>query len=205
MRMGAAGASAADVVAAASERDLANIIFLLGEERHSRAVARAIVKARGASADHDDRRARRHRRRGGARAARRHPSGHAHVSGAAHLRQRRAGRTRARACRRRAHSQIRRPAGGRVVPLARGPHRQDVSAPPRLDARRLAPCAGNQARRAELSPADQAAGDRRRRGSRAQSARPFGQAARRRAHRRAGACRRCVRFAAAPAGAWPTC
>ena len=51
MRMGAqglggSGASAADVVAKASERDLANIIFLLGEERHSRAVARAIVKAR---------------------------------------------------------------------------------------------------------------------------------------------------------------
>ena len=34
------------MVAAASERDLANIIFLLGEERHSRAVARAIVAAR---------------------------------------------------------------------------------------------------------------------------------------------------------------
>ena len=47
MRMGSEGASAADVVAKASERDLANIIFLLGEERHSRAVARAIVKARG--------------------------------------------------------------------------------------------------------------------------------------------------------------
>ena len=47
MRMGGEGASAADVVAKANERDLANIIFLLGEERHSRAVARAIVKARG--------------------------------------------------------------------------------------------------------------------------------------------------------------
>jgi 16S rRNA (cytosine1402-N4)-methyltransferase len=46
MRMGASGPSAADVVATASERDLAAIIFLLGEERHSRAVARAIVKAR---------------------------------------------------------------------------------------------------------------------------------------------------------------
>jgi 16S rRNA (cytosine1402-N4)-methyltransferase len=46
MRMGGAGPSAADVVAAAGERDLANIIFLLGEERHSRSVARAIVKAR---------------------------------------------------------------------------------------------------------------------------------------------------------------
>ncbi len=46
MRMGGDGPSAADVVAKASERDLANIIFLLGEERHSRSVARAIVKAR---------------------------------------------------------------------------------------------------------------------------------------------------------------
>lgn len=46
MRMGKSGPSAADVVAAASERDLANIIFLLGEERHSRAVARAIVAER---------------------------------------------------------------------------------------------------------------------------------------------------------------
>ena len=46
MRMEAGGPSAADVVAAASERTLADIIFALGEERHSRAVARAIVKAR---------------------------------------------------------------------------------------------------------------------------------------------------------------
>lgn len=49
MRMSATGASAADVVNEASERDLANIIFILGEERHSRSVARAIVKARSAA------------------------------------------------------------------------------------------------------------------------------------------------------------
>jgi 16S rRNA (cytosine1402-N4)-methyltransferase len=46
MRMGGQGPSAANVVNAASEHDLANIIFMLGEERHSRSVARAIVKAR---------------------------------------------------------------------------------------------------------------------------------------------------------------
>jgi 16S rRNA (cytosine1402-N4)-methyltransferase len=46
MRMGRDGASAADVVNTASERDLAGIIFTLGEERHSRAIARAIVNAR---------------------------------------------------------------------------------------------------------------------------------------------------------------
>ena len=40
------GPSAADVIAKISERDLANVIFLLGEERHSRAVARAIVAER---------------------------------------------------------------------------------------------------------------------------------------------------------------
>jgi 16S rRNA (cytosine1402-N4)-methyltransferase len=38
MRMGADGPSAADVVARASERELADIVFHLGEERHSRAV-----------------------------------------------------------------------------------------------------------------------------------------------------------------------
>jgi 16S rRNA (cytosine1402-N4)-methyltransferase len=46
MRMGTEGPSAADVVAQASERDLADIIFQLGEERQSRGVARAVVAAR---------------------------------------------------------------------------------------------------------------------------------------------------------------
>jgi 16S rRNA (cytosine1402-N4)-methyltransferase len=46
MRMSGEGASAADIVNAASERDLANIIYILGEERFSRGIARAIVKAR---------------------------------------------------------------------------------------------------------------------------------------------------------------
>jgi 16S rRNA (cytosine1402-N4)-methyltransferase len=50
MRMGGAGPSAADVVAHASERDLAKIVATLGEERHARAVARAIVRAREATA-----------------------------------------------------------------------------------------------------------------------------------------------------------
>ena len=46
MRMGEGGPTAADVIAKASEADLANIIYIFGEERHSRAVARAIVAAR---------------------------------------------------------------------------------------------------------------------------------------------------------------
>jgi 16S rRNA (cytosine1402-N4)-methyltransferase len=49
MRMGRSGPSAADVVAGASERELAAIIATLGEEQHARAVARAIVRARGSA------------------------------------------------------------------------------------------------------------------------------------------------------------
>ncbi|HKS62628.1 MAG TPA: 16S rRNA (cytosine(1402)-N(4))-methyltransferase RsmH [Xanthobacteraceae bacterium] len=46
MRMGGDGPSAADLVNAASERDLSFIIKTLGEERFARNVARAIVQAR---------------------------------------------------------------------------------------------------------------------------------------------------------------
>jgi 16S rRNA (cytosine1402-N4)-methyltransferase len=46
MRMGGSGPSVADVIAAAPERDLAAIVATLGEERHARAVARAIVARR---------------------------------------------------------------------------------------------------------------------------------------------------------------
>lgn len=46
MRMGRAGRSAADLVNEAEEGALADIIFRYGEERRSRAVARAIVRAR---------------------------------------------------------------------------------------------------------------------------------------------------------------
>lgn len=46
MRMGDAGPSAADLVAELDETSLAHVIWSLGEERQSRAIARAIVKAR---------------------------------------------------------------------------------------------------------------------------------------------------------------
>jgi 16S rRNA (cytosine1402-N4)-methyltransferase len=46
MRMGQAGPTAADVIAKASEAELADIIYLFGEERRARAVARALVAAR---------------------------------------------------------------------------------------------------------------------------------------------------------------
>ncbi|MBV9757416.1 MAG: 16S rRNA (cytosine(1402)-N(4))-methyltransferase RsmH [Alphaproteobacteria bacterium] len=46
MRMGAAGATAADLVNALPEQELADVLFAFGEERRARRVARAIVAAR---------------------------------------------------------------------------------------------------------------------------------------------------------------
>ncbi len=46
MRMGGEGPSAADLVNTLEEAELANIIYLYGEERRSRSIARAIVAAR---------------------------------------------------------------------------------------------------------------------------------------------------------------
>ncbi|MDJ0628794.1 MAG: 16S rRNA (cytosine(1402)-N(4))-methyltransferase RsmH [Rhodobacter sp.] len=47
MRMGADGPTAAEIVNSASETELADILFHYGEERASRRIARAIVRARG--------------------------------------------------------------------------------------------------------------------------------------------------------------
>ncbi len=46
MRMGESGETAADIVNALAENDLAEVIAVLGEDRRARAIARAIVKAR---------------------------------------------------------------------------------------------------------------------------------------------------------------
>ncbi|HUN39113.1 MAG TPA: 16S rRNA (cytosine(1402)-N(4))-methyltransferase RsmH [Acetobacteraceae bacterium] len=46
MRMGTHGTTAADLVNTLPERDLADLLFLLGEERASRRIARAVVAAR---------------------------------------------------------------------------------------------------------------------------------------------------------------
>jgi 16S rRNA (cytosine1402-N4)-methyltransferase len=49
MRMGSEGPTAADILARSSEQDLARIIAVLGEERHARAVARALVRLRAST------------------------------------------------------------------------------------------------------------------------------------------------------------
>ena len=186
MRMGRDGPSAADVVARASERDLAAIIATLGEERHARAVARAIVKARASAPIDDDARARRHRRARRARTRRRDPSGHPHLSGAADFRQRRARRIGARPRRRRARTQAGGPPCRRRLSFARGSHRQDLPRRAQPRAGILAPSAADDRGAADLPRADAAAGNAGRRRDRRQSARALGEAPRRRAHR----CRR---------------
>ncbi|NSX54731.1 16S rRNA (cytosine(1402)-N(4))-methyltransferase RsmH [Parasulfitobacter algicola] len=50
MRMGTTGPTAADIVNTADETEIANILYLFGEERASRRIARAIVKARSQAA-----------------------------------------------------------------------------------------------------------------------------------------------------------
>jgi len=49
MRMAQDGPSAADLIATLSEAEIANVLFLYGEERASRRIAKAIVKARAAA------------------------------------------------------------------------------------------------------------------------------------------------------------
>jgi len=49
MRMGSEGPTAADILAHGTEEDLARIIAVLGEERHARAVARALVRLRAST------------------------------------------------------------------------------------------------------------------------------------------------------------
>jgi 16S rRNA (cytosine1402-N4)-methyltransferase len=69
MRMDGAGPTAAELIARASERELADVIFAYGEERRARAIARAIAEARKeAPIETTDRLARIVRKAAGARA-----------------------------------------------------------------------------------------------------------------------------------------
>ena len=186
MRMGRGGPSAADVVARASERDLAFIIATLGEERHARAIARAIVKTRAARpivttralADIVARIV--HSKEGAI-----HPATRTFQA----LRifgQRRAGRIGARPRRRRARTQ----AGGapcrRRLSFARGSHRQDLPRRTQPRAGILSPSAADDRGAADLPRADAAAGNAGRSRDRRQPAGAIGEAPRRRTHR----CRR---------------
>ena len=54
MRMERAGRSAADLVNELEAEPLANLLYLYGEERASRRIARAIVAERAKAPDHDD-------------------------------------------------------------------------------------------------------------------------------------------------------
>ena len=118
MRMSASGPTAADVVNTAEEAHLADILYHLGEERSARGIARAIVRRRAEAPFETHLRSRcTGRPRARPREDRRPPRGDAHLPGAAHLRQRRAGRAGPRAGRRRARPRAGRTPGGRHLPF----------------------------------------------------------------------------------------
>ena len=197
MRMEPAGPSAADLVNRLPEAALADILFQYGEERASRRIARAIVADRGRRPFATTLAARRADRAAAAAAeARPAACGDAELPGAQDRGQRRARRARARARRRRGGAGAGRVAGGRHLPLARGPDREALPAAPlgRRAARQPA-CAGGGGRGAAASrwPRRKAIAAGRGRG-RGQSARALGEAARRAAARRAGR-RRSIRAA----------
>ena len=151
MRMGHDGPTAADVIAKASEADLANIIYIFGEERHSRGVARAIVAARKeapitttrALADIVAKVVR-------SKPGEIHPATRT-FQALADFRQRRARRAASGAVGGRARAEAGRPAGGGVVSFAGRPHRQEFPGRARQGRRRIAASACDRAGRAELS------------------------------------------------------
>ncbi len=96
------GQTAADLLAAAGEEDLANVIFQYGEERFSRRIARRIVEARQAAAIATTGQLAAHRpQRGPAQGLPADRPGDADVPGAAHLGQPRARGARRASCWRR--------------------------------------------------------------------------------------------------------
>ena len=121
MRMSAEGLSAADVVNGADEATLADILYRYGEERASRRIARAIVLRRQSAPIQSTAELAALIAGVLGRQQRPHRSGDPQLPGAAHPRQRRAGRAGARARRDALAAGARRPPGGGRLPLARGP------------------------------------------------------------------------------------
>ncbi len=130
MRMSSSGPSAADVVNETDEEDLARILYMLGEERRSRVIARLIVKARAEDGPITTTRALAElvsRAVGGRRGDPQHPATQTFQALRIYVNDE-LGELARGARRRRAHPEAGRPAGGRHLPLARGPHREAVFA-----------------------------------------------------------------------------
>ena len=155
MRMGHDGPTAADVVAKASETDLANIIYIFGEERHSRGVARAIVAARKEApitttqglADIVGKVVR-------SKPNEIHPATRT-FQALADFRQRGTRRAASGALGVGARAEAGRPAGGGVLPFAGRPHRQGFFQRARQGGEWVAAFAGGRAGRAKLPDFDQ--------------------------------------------------
>ena len=128
MRMGDDGPTAADLVNEAEPAELARIFCVYGEERQARRIAARHRAPPRRAAVHPHPRSGRVGRAGAGRPARRQgASGHPRLPGAAHRGERRARASwRPGLRRRRAGAEGRRPPGGGQLPLAGGPHRQDL-------------------------------------------------------------------------------
>ena len=124
MRMSRSGPTAADLVNTLPERELADLLFELGEERASRRIARAIVAARAEAPIVTTARLAAHHPRRAAAGSLRHRSRDPQLPGAAHPGERRTRRDRAGAGAGQPAAGARRSPGRGVVPFAGGPHRQ---------------------------------------------------------------------------------
>ena len=130
MRMSSSGRSAADIVNETDEEDLARILYMLGEERRSRVIARLIAKARVEDGPITTTRALAElvtRAVGGRRGDPQHPATQTFQALRIYVNDE-LGELARGAGRRRAHLEARRTAGGRHLPFARGPHRQALLA-----------------------------------------------------------------------------
>ena len=127
MRMSDDGMTAADFVNDAEEEDIANVIYTFGEEHKSRVDCACHREAARGNAVHAHAGTCRYRvARFSRPQGRRAPPGDADVSGAAHLRQRRARRTGRGLVGGGTHPEARRPAGRRFVSQSRRPDRQKI-------------------------------------------------------------------------------
>jgi hypothetical protein len=186
MRMAQSGLSAADVVNTFSVSDLTRIVGILGEERHAGRVARAIEKEREAGRIETTAHLGEGRREGGRARGRRTRSirRRGPSRGCASSSMTSSASWAGRCLPPNAYPEDRRAACRGHLPFAGRPHRQALLPGPHRRFRRVAPHAGGCREACDVPYRGQGDDQGVRTEGGAQSARPFGEAARRHPHRR---------------------